>query len=355
MPRRNSRTSTASCSTSPSTTGGNTKEADAHRCHQGADDRAVIGHAELEHQLRRHDRQRDRGAYRCEQETASRWSAWRSIRSAVTATAGCCASVSFRGSLAPIRTITRMATAASIRIAPGRSLMKDEKPGGHGERCGAVGLIDAALWDLAAKTAGEPLWSLLARRHGGANASAKIAVYASGGHYRASNDIDGLCDDVRRAIGQGHRRFKIKIGGASLASDIKRIEAVFGAARARHESRGRRQRHLRSRQDHPISRRAHALSAGLDRGAGPSARLRAASRHRGAKPDCARDRREPVLVRRRSQSSPLRGPSQGSRHPAIRHLAELRHRRISAHPRAISTSTAGAASAARRMPDICWR
>ena len=41
-------------------------------------------------------------------------------------------------------------------------LMKDEKPGGHGERCGAVGLIDAALWDLAAKNAGEPLWRMLA-------------------------------------------------------------------------------------------------------------------------------------------------------------------------------------------------
>ena len=107
-------------------------------------------------------------------------------------------------------------------------LMKDEKPGGHGERSGAVGLIDAALWDLAAKAADEPLWSLLAKRHGNANASSKIAVYASGGHYRASNDVVGLCDDVRRAIGQGHRRFKIKIGGASLASDVKRIDAVFG-------------------------------------------------------------------------------------------------------------------------------
>ena len=107
-------------------------------------------------------------------------------------------------------------------------LMKDEKLGGHGERCGAVGLIDAALWDLAARAAGEPLWRLLARRHGNANASAKIAVYASGGHYRASNDVAGLCDDVRRAIGQGHRRFKIKIGGASLAADIERIEAVCG-------------------------------------------------------------------------------------------------------------------------------
>jgi L-alanine-DL-glutamate epimerase-like enolase superfamily enzyme len=107
-------------------------------------------------------------------------------------------------------------------------LMKDEKPGGHGERSGAVGLIDAALWDLAAKAAGEPLWSVLARRHGKAGANAKIAIYASGGHYRPSNDVASLCDDVRRAIGQGHRRFKIKIGGASLASDVKRIDAVFG-------------------------------------------------------------------------------------------------------------------------------
>jgi L-alanine-DL-glutamate epimerase-like enolase superfamily enzyme len=107
-------------------------------------------------------------------------------------------------------------------------LMKDEKPGGHGERSGAVGLIDAALWDLSAKAADEPLWSMLAGRHGNTNDGSKIAIYASGGHYRSSNDIEALCDDVRRAIGQGHRRFKIKIGGVSLASDIKRIEAVFG-------------------------------------------------------------------------------------------------------------------------------
>jgi len=106
-------------------------------------------------------------------------------------------------------------------------LMKNEKPGGHGERSGAVGLIDAALWDLAAKAAGEPLWSFLAKRHGG-RTSGKIAVYASGGHYRTANDIEGLCGDVRRAIDAGHCRFKIKIGGESLVSDLKRIDAVFG-------------------------------------------------------------------------------------------------------------------------------
>jgi L-alanine-DL-glutamate epimerase-like enolase superfamily enzyme len=105
--------------------------------------------------------------------------------------------------------------------------MTNEKPGGHGERCGAVGLIDAAVWDLAAKLADEPLWNLLWRRHGGAQGGAKVSIYASGGHYRASNDIENLCDDVRRAIGRGHRRFKIKIGGAALKDDVARIEAVL--------------------------------------------------------------------------------------------------------------------------------
>jgi D(-)-tartrate dehydratase len=106
-------------------------------------------------------------------------------------------------------------------------LMANEKPGGHGERCGAVGLVDAALWDLAAKQADEPLWSLLARRHGDQPRRATIAVYASGGHYRPADDVEGLCDDIRRAIAQGHRRFKIKIGGAAIGADVQRIEAVL--------------------------------------------------------------------------------------------------------------------------------
>jgi D(-)-tartrate dehydratase len=107
-------------------------------------------------------------------------------------------------------------------------LMTNEKPGGHGERSGAVGLLDAALWDLAGKVADAPLWHLLAHQHNDRPVAPTIAVYASGGHYRPTHDVDGLCDDVRRAIAQGHRRFKIKIGGAALDADIMRIEAVLG-------------------------------------------------------------------------------------------------------------------------------
>lgn len=106
-------------------------------------------------------------------------------------------------------------------------VMRNEKPGGHGERCGAVGLIDAALWDLAAKRADEPLWSHLSKLDGNGDAGPAVGVYASGGHYRPANDIESLCDDVRRAIAQGHRRFKIKIGGAKLNADLRRIEAVL--------------------------------------------------------------------------------------------------------------------------------
>ena len=37
-------------------------------------------------------------------------------------------------------------------------MMNNEKPGGHGERSVAVGVVDMALFDLAAKIAGQPLY-----------------------------------------------------------------------------------------------------------------------------------------------------------------------------------------------------
>jgi L-alanine-DL-glutamate epimerase-like enolase superfamily enzyme len=127
--------------------------------------------------------------------------------------------------------------------------MKDEKPGGHGERSGAVGLIDAALWDLAAKAADEPLWSLLARRHGKADASSKIAVYASGGTTALQTTSRPL-DDVRRAR-PGPSPLQDQDRRRGLASDIG-ASAVFGLLE-RGMSRGRWQRHVRPRQGHPIS------------------------------------------------------------------------------------------------------
>jgi L-alanine-DL-glutamate epimerase-like enolase superfamily enzyme len=105
-------------------------------------------------------------------------------------------------------------------------LMRNEKPGGHGERAGAVGLVDAALWDLIAKREGKPLWRVLAERFNAGRAPARVPAYASGGHY-GSRD---LAEELRGWRNRGYTRFKIKIGGAPLDEDRRRIEAALGAA-----------------------------------------------------------------------------------------------------------------------------
>ena len=58
-----------------------------------------------------------------------------------------------------------LADAAGTNLDPFRAaavMLRGEKPGGHGERCVAVGTLDMALWDAAAKIAGLPLHAFLA-------------------------------------------------------------------------------------------------------------------------------------------------------------------------------------------------
>src|SRR6516162_10014611 len=80
-----------------------------------------------------------------------------------------------------------------------RLMMAGEKPGGHGERCVAVGTLDMALWDAAAKIAGLPLYQHLANRLGGkATTSQRVVVYAGGGYYYPADDVPRLGEEVRR-------------------------------------------------------------------------------------------------------------------------------------------------------------
>lgn len=108
-------------------------------------------------------------------------------------------------------------------------LMKNEKPGGHGERSVAVGVIDMAVWDAVAKIAGMPLYRLLAERFRVPKAEPdhKVWVYAAGGYYYPGKDIAALQAEIRGYIDQGYSSVKIKIGGASLGQDLERIEAVI--------------------------------------------------------------------------------------------------------------------------------
>jgi L-alanine-DL-glutamate epimerase-like enolase superfamily enzyme len=105
-------------------------------------------------------------------------------------------------------------------------MMTGEKPGGHGERCVAVGTLDMALWDAAAKIARLPLHRLLADRTAGPATTLAVSVYAGGGYYYPTDDVARLSDEIRRFRDLGYRRAKIKIGSAPLAQDLKRIEAA---------------------------------------------------------------------------------------------------------------------------------
>ena len=105
-------------------------------------------------------------------------------------------------------------------------MMANEKPGGHGERSVAVGVIDMAVWDAVAKIEGKPLFRLLAERYRGGTGDDKVFVYAAGGYYYPGKNLQSLQDEMKKYLDLGYTVVKMKIGGESLADDLKRIEAV---------------------------------------------------------------------------------------------------------------------------------
>ncbi|MEM9248844.1 MAG: mandelate racemase/muconate lactonizing enzyme family protein [Pseudomonadota bacterium] len=106
------------------------------------------------------------------------------------------------------------------------AMMQNEKPGGHGERSVAVGTIDMAVWDAVAKIADMPLFRLLAAREGIA-ANPRVFVYAAGGYYYPGKDDGALRAEMRSYVERGYTVVKMKIGGASIEEDKRRIEAVL--------------------------------------------------------------------------------------------------------------------------------
>lgn len=106
------------------------------------------------------------------------------------------------------------------------TMFTNEKPGGHGERSVAIGTIDMAVWDAVAKIAGKPLFRMLAERQGVA-ADPLVFVYAAGGYYYPGKGLEGLAAEMQSYIDRGYTVVKMKIGGAPLAEDRKRIETVL--------------------------------------------------------------------------------------------------------------------------------
>ena len=108
-----------------------------------------------------------------------------------------------------------------------KCLYTNEKPGGHGERSVAIGTIDMAVWDAVAKIAQKPLFQLLAEQYGNGQVNQKIFVYAAGGYYYPGKDDSQLKDEMRSYLDRGYNVVKMKIGGASLSEDLRRIESVL--------------------------------------------------------------------------------------------------------------------------------
>lgn len=146
-----------------------------------------------------------------------------------------------QGGILRERMMPRLAQAdpAALRAADGRTLdpaalaavaMKNEKPGGHGDRAGALAALELAAWDLNAKLADEPAYATIARCFGRAPGTASATVYAAGGYYHPGDSTARLRDELERYAGLGFEAFKIKIGGAALAADLARVEAALAVA-----------------------------------------------------------------------------------------------------------------------------
>lgn len=80
--------------------------------------------------------------------------------------------------------------------------------------------IDIACWDIVGKKANMPLYQLF----GGYRD--RVPCYVTCAYYRDGKDNAELRDEMQMLVAQGHRGFKGKVGGLSLAEDIARMEIV---------------------------------------------------------------------------------------------------------------------------------
>jgi L-alanine-DL-glutamate epimerase-like enolase superfamily enzyme len=120
--------------------------------------------------------------------------------------------------------------AAGTNLDPAKILacmMQREKPGGHTERSIAIGTIEVACWDAVAKIEGKPLHRVLAERFSGGVVLDRVQCYVGGGWYHPGKRLEHLQEEIRRRLDEGYTTMKIKVGGAPIPDDVKRVEAAL--------------------------------------------------------------------------------------------------------------------------------
>jgi L-alanine-DL-glutamate epimerase-like enolase superfamily enzyme len=119
---------------------------------------------------------------------------------------------------------------AGDNIDPEKALaimLQGEKPGGHTERSVAVGTIEVAIWDAVAKIEEKPLYRVIADRYSGGVTAEHMFVYVGGGWYQPGKGVPELLAEMRGYQEMGYTQLKMKVGGAPLAEDLARLEAVL--------------------------------------------------------------------------------------------------------------------------------
>lgn len=82
-----------------------------------------------------------------------------------------------------------------------------------------ISAVDGALWDIAGKACGLPIYRLLGGH------SAAVPAYHSGGMWLSSS-IDELAREAQSFVSQGFRAMKMRLGSATMAEDVARVRAV---------------------------------------------------------------------------------------------------------------------------------
>lgn len=105
-----------------------------------------------------------------------------------------------------------------------RMYMQTRDFGMKGAMIAAISGVDIALWDLAGKSLGQPVWKLL----GGAHRN-RAQIYATG-FYRVSGQGEAprLAEEARQRAAEGFQFLKIKLG-FGVADDLAVMRAVARA------------------------------------------------------------------------------------------------------------------------------
>ncbi len=110
---------------------------------------------------------------------------------------------------------------AMVRGTHEAMLRETEYHGSFGLTMFGIAAIDMALWDCLGKARGVPCWQLWGGVH------KLIPAYAMVGWLNYSDDeVQRIC---AKAVEQGFRGVKIKVGFSTLAEDIKRVKIVRDA------------------------------------------------------------------------------------------------------------------------------